>query len=238
MKNSFNFFLLPLILTFAFTVQSGDIWWRLTSLFSPSNTPSFDEIKDIKQMKITFFNYLLPVVEEENNKIKAARLFIKNDQFSKLQMKKLAKKYHLKHADKKLLLDMVDTIPASLVLAQAAIESNWGRSRFAKRWNNYFGIWCFSKGCGIVPENRNKGAKHEVMSFASTNKSVEYYLLNLNRNHHYKLLRQIRAHKRKHNLKLTGKSLSEGLNKYSATGYEYIELIQSIIKQNNLIRFD
>jgi uncharacterized FlgJ-related protein len=41
------------------------------------------------------------------------------------------------------------------------------------------------------------------------------------------LLRQIRAYKRQHNLKLTGVSLSEGLEKYSEIGYEYIELVQS-----------
>ncbi len=224
-------------MTCTITAQAGNTW-RITSLINSLNTPKFDEIKNIKQMKIAFFNYLLPIVEEENNKIKVARSLIKNNQFSKFQMKKIAQKYHLKKVDKSALLTMVDIVPTSLVLAQAAIESNWGRSRFAKRWNNYFGIWCFSKGCGVMPKNRNKGAKHEVMNFASTNKSIEYYLLNLNRNHAYKLLRQIRAYKRKHGLKLTGKSLSEGLDKYSAVGYEYIELIQSIIRKNNLTRFD
>jgi uncharacterized FlgJ-related protein len=44
--------------------------------------------------------------------------------------------------------------------------------------------------------------------------------------------------KRQHNLKLTGVSLSEGLEKYSEIGYEYIELVQSIIRQNKLSRFD
>jgi uncharacterized FlgJ-related protein len=48
---------------------------------------------------------------------------------SELQIKKLAKKYHLKNTNKQILLTMVDIIPASLILAQAAIESNWGRSR-------------------------------------------------------------------------------------------------------------
>ncbi|SMM97662.1 BAX protein [uncultured Candidatus Thioglobus sp.] len=208
------------------------------SWFNSSSTPKFDEIKNIKQMKITFFEHLLPLVEEENNKIRSARFLIQSNQFNDTQLKKLAKKYRTKPLDKAALLDAVDTIPASLVLAQAAIESNWGRSRFAKKWHNYFGIWCFKKGCGIVPKKRNIGAKHEVMDFSSINKAIEYYLLNLNRNHAYQLLRQIRAHKRKHSLKLTGTSLAEGLDKYSSKGYEYIEMVQSIIRQNNLTRFD
>ncbi|SFV89243.1 BAX protein [hydrothermal vent metagenome] len=234
-----------IIFTFIIISITPIVWSGILNLnptsspsIEPLKTPNFEKMKDIKQMKIAFFNYLSPLVEAENNKIRATRLLIENDQLSQSQMKKLAKKYRLKKADKATLLTLVDIIPTSLVLAQAAIESNWGRSRFAKHWHNYFGIWCFSKGCGVVPKRRDKGAEHEIMNFSSTHQSIRYYLLNLNRNHHYQLLRKIRTHKRKRNLKLTGKSLSEGLDKYSAIGHEYIELVQSIIRQNQLSRFD
>ncbi|BAS67227.1 glucosaminidase domain-containing protein [Bathymodiolus septemdierum thioautotrophic gill symbiont] len=237
MDNPVKKILLALVVTATITTQASGTW-RITSLINSLNTPNFSENKDVKRMKIAFFNYLLPMVEKENQKINTVRSLIKNNRLGQSQLKKIAKKYHLKKIDKTTLLERVDTIPTSLVLAQAAIESNWGRSRFSKYWNNYFGIWCFTKGCGIVPKNRNEGAKHEIMNFASTHKSIEYYMLNLNRSHHYQLLRQIRFHKRKHNLKLTGRSLAEGLDKYSAVGYEYIELIQSVIRQNNLTRFD
>ncbi|CAC9608911.1 hypothetical protein [uncultured Gammaproteobacteria bacterium] len=210
----------------------------VTSRTSSLSAPNFNEVKNVQEMKINFFKYLLPLAKEEEKKIRKTRLLIKNNQLSELQIKKLAKKYHLKNTNKQILLTMVDIIPASLILAQAAIESNWGRSRFARESNNYFGIWCFTKGCGTVPKNRNKNAKHEIKKFASTSKSIEYYLLNINRNRAYKLLREIRAYKRIHNLRITGKSLSEGLNKYSLAGYEYIELVQRIIRQNNLTRFD
>ncbi|RUA04291.1 MAG: hypothetical protein DSY43_06680 [Gammaproteobacteria bacterium] len=237
MDNPVKKILLALVVTATITTQASGTW-RITSLINSLNTPNFSEIKNVKQMKIAFFNYLLPMVEKENQKINTVRSLIKSNRLSQSQLKKIAKKYYLKKIDKAALLEKVDTIPASLVLAQAAIESNWGRSRFSKYWNNYFGIWCFTKGCGIVPKNRNEGAKHEIMNFSSTHKSIKYYILNLNRSHHYQLLRQIRSYKRKHNLKLTGKSLAEGLDKYSAVGYEYIELIQSVIRQNNLTRFD
>ncbi|CAB5501314.1 hypothetical protein THERMOT_1400 [Bathymodiolus thermophilus thioautotrophic gill symbiont] len=202
------------------------------------NPPNFKEAKSIQEMKDSFFNYLLPIVKAEEQKIRDTRSSIEKNQLSVLQMKKLAKKYHLKRVSKEKLLNMVDVIPVSLVLAQAAIESNWGRSRFAMELNNYFGIWCFTKNCGVIPKNRDKGAKHRIKRFSSTEKSIEYYLLNINRNRAYKLLREIRAYKRKHNLKITGKSLAEGLDKYSVIGYEYIESVQSIIRQNNLTRFD
>ena len=41
------------------------------------------------------------------------------------------------------LLRRVDVIPPSLVLAQGAIESGWGTSRFARQGNNLYGqrVW-------------------------------------------------------------------------------------------------
>ena len=52
------------------------------------------------------------------------------------------------------MLKRVDIIPISLVLAQAANESSWGESRFAKKGNNYFGMWCYTPKCGIVPQKK------------------------------------------------------------------------------------
>ena len=39
------------------------------------------------------------------------------------------------------LLEKVDVIPNSIVLAQAANESGWGTSRFAKEFNAFFGTY-------------------------------------------------------------------------------------------------
>ncbi|MDZ7825939.1 MAG: glucosaminidase domain-containing protein [Gammaproteobacteria bacterium] len=45
-------------------------------------------------------------------------------------------------------LRRADEIPPSLVLAQAAAESAWGTSRFARMANNLFGQPRFTEGCG------------------------------------------------------------------------------------------
>ncbi len=37
------------------------------------------------------------------------------------------------------------THPVSIVLAQAAIESAWGESRFFKKGNNIFGMWSYNR---------------------------------------------------------------------------------------------
>jgi flagellum-specific peptidoglycan hydrolase FlgJ len=38
-------------------------------------------------------------------------------------------------------------IPASIILAQALLESNAGQSKLTQKTNNHFGMKCFSKNC-------------------------------------------------------------------------------------------
>lgn len=136
------------------------------------------------------------------------------------------------------LLKRIDIIPPSLVLAQAAIESGWGTSRFAKNANNLFGQWCFSKGCGLIPKARTTGKAHEVAKFDSVNESIRSYLKNLNSFHRYEKFRTLRS---KSSIKDTGKgvlTLLPGLEPYSEQGKLYIKKVSKMIKQNKLQRFD
>ncbi|MDP0596589.1 MAG: glucosaminidase domain-containing protein, partial [SAR86 cluster bacterium] len=111
--------------------------------------PSFDSIENTVVRKEVFFNYLLPAIHQKNAEIIELRNSILNNELSVDELEKLASRYRVKNpATQEELLKVIDILPPSLVLAQAANESNWGRSRFAKDFNNYFGIWCFSEGCG------------------------------------------------------------------------------------------
>ncbi len=94
------------------------------------------------------------------------------------------------------LLIKIDEVPPSLVVAQAINESGWGRSRFAQEANNLFGMWCYTPGCGLVPERRRANDKHEVKRYASIQDSVNEYLRNINRNKAYRELRALRAGQR------------------------------------------
>jgi Bax protein len=129
-------------------------------------------------------------------------------------------------------------IPPSLVLAQAANESAWGTSRFARRGNNLFGQWCFSQGCGLVPRGRVEGASHEVASFSSPYRSVRSYIQNLNRHPTYQLLRDIRLKARNRDDIASGPSLAAGLLGYSERGEDYVEEIRNMIRHNNLDYYD
>ena len=201
--------------------------------------PSFDSIESTIVRKEVFFNYLLPAIHSKNAEIVELRSAISNDELSNKQLNDLANKYRIKTSiSKEELLKVIDILPPSLVLAQAANESNWGRSRFAKEYNNYFGIWCFSKGCGVVPKEREETATHEVARFNSLEDCIDYYVLNINRSYAYEDLRQIRKNQRENLEVITGIVLAEGLGNYAFPGDEYIDSIKSLINFNQLERHD
>ncbi len=205
----------------------------------------------VSEKKSKFFAYLQPMIEQANaevlrqrNQLLAISEQIKgldDDQTSTLAA--LAKTYRvdtaLTHEQQVAqLIVKVNTIPAALILAQAANESAWGTSRFAKEGNNFFGQWCFSKGCGIVPSSRNSGANHEVASFDSPLGSVTSYIRNLNSHPAYELLRTLRQQSINDGQPVSGELLAQGLISYSERGEEYVKEIQSMIRYNKLSRFD
>ncbi|MDY7026098.1 MAG: glucosaminidase domain-containing protein [Pseudomonadota bacterium] len=132
------------------------------------------------------------------------------------------------------LLKKVDIVPASLTLSQAAIESAWGQSRFAKEGNNLFGVWCYTPGCGVKPLHRAPGDRHEVKRYESLLGSVEDYMLNLNRNRVYRKLRDARFNARDFGEKPLGADMAVGLKRYSALGTRYITMVRSVIKKYRL----
>jgi Bax protein len=136
------------------------------------------------------------------------------------------------------LLLKIDEVPPSLVVAQAINESGWGRSRFAREANNLFGMWCYTPGCGLVPERRRANDKHEVKRYASIQDSVDEYLRNINRNKAYIELRALRAEQRQRMQPLSGEYLVQGLHRYSSIGAEYVNRIRSIILSRQLDRLD
>ncbi len=132
------------------------------------------------------------------------------------------------------LLNRVDYIPPELALSQAAIESAWGTSRFATKANNYFGQWCYTKGCGLVPKQRSKHQKHEVKKFRSVDHAIYSYLNNLNSGKAYKTMRDMRKKMRTAKKRYNGKELAKGLSNYSEERAKYTHKVQSLIKHNGL----
>lgn len=136
------------------------------------------------------------------------------------------------------LLKRVDVLPASLVVAQAANESAWGTSRFVRDAKNYFGVWCYSPGCGIVPSRRQQGERHEVKRYASAQESVDHFLNVINSGRAFADLRDTRAASRARNEPLDSMAMARGLKGYSQRREVYVQSIVRIIEGHNLVRYD
>ena len=220
-------------------ISNAGHYWSFDQWLNSLKAPEFDKIEDVQEMKKTFFNYLLPEINKKNNEIQLLRKKAIGKDLSKEELTKLYKKYRIDEGSEiDALLEKIDIIPPSLVLSQAALESNWGRSRFAKFYHNYFGLWCFERGCGVIPKKRDKGDTHEVAKFSSPEKAIDFYFLSINRNKSYEVLRKIRQDKRSKGQSISGLSLSEGLTNYAEIGYEYVDRIRRVITSNELSRFD
>lgn len=214
--------------------------------------PDFTSIQDVSVKKQMFFDFLELYIDEENLKVKASRqqLLALSDIATngvslspgeRNELLSLAISYHLEFEGMQEnqivfeLLKRVDAIPVSLALAQAANESAWGTSRFALEANNIFGQWCYKEGCGLVPNRRAHNASHEVRSFASIEDSVKAYFMNLNTHNRYEGFRDMRYQMRNQRGELDPLVLAYALGGYSERGEKYVDEVQTIIQQNDLI---
>lgn len=210
--------------------------------------PNFSSFKVVSDKKKAFINFFQPIIDEQNAlqlRRREQLIAIKSISEAKKPLGEVAAEILLTLATAyriskefnetqtiQELEQRINMIPGSMVLAQAASESAWGTSRFAKQANNFFGQWCFSKGCGIIPARRPPNSKHEIAKFASAESSVRAYFKNLNTYHTYKDFRSFRKLLIDSNQPLTGIVLTERLKRYSERGEEYIKEVQSIIRFN------
>jgi Bax protein len=219
-----------------------------------SNTllPDFAAIEQTPERKAQFLDMLRPLIDEKNAKLLKSRerlLKIKNEWdtkqtvtgVNKRNLEKLREKFHVTYKTYpedaraiEILLLRVDVIPPAMVLAQAAVESGWGTSRFAEEAHNLFGHWCYTPGCGLVPSRRAANAKHEVKKFNNVEESLTAYFNNINTHNAYRPWRQLRAQLRHDEAQFTGSTMVAELGKYSSRGPAYIHELRTVIRANNL----
>lgn len=239
---------LVILLTFILLPSDKDIqdYPKIENAYQA--VPDFSTIENVVDKKQAFFEYLAPAVQAQNAYILELREIVQayrslemaDESLSSSQQENLAwllQEYRVNSdqtTDDKYeeLLRKIDIIPLELVLVQTANESAWGTSRFARDGYNFFGLWCFKKGCGFVPNRRNEGAKHEVAKFDDLSSAMYSYMRNLNRHEAYRELRLIREKRRNNQQNISANALVEGLSKYSERGEEYIQELQQMIKIN------
>lgn len=209
--------------------------------------PDYSDISHIPWRKEAFFNTLLPLVLYENQRIQWQReqlqhakslldagheLIAKDQKLVSEIAKYYALDWPLTENEWITLMRRADQVPLDLVLMQAANESAWGTSRFAQQGNNLFGQWCFSVGCGLVPEQRVPGMNHEVRRFDTVLASVQAYMRNINTHRAYRQLRTIRGNLRARGTEITGIDLAPGLISYSERRQAYVDEVISMIRSN------
>ena len=221
---------------------------RKNKLVKPINIDLLpNEIKSIessRKRKELFIQIVLPLILDENKKIKIERKTLfsilnknSNTEAERNWLKSKFKQYGVVNRDLTTLKIRMDEIPVSLAIAQAAKETGWGTSRFAQEGNALFGQWTWS-GEGIKPAGSEEGETHKVMKFKILKASVRAYQRNLNTHKSYREFRKVRAIQRDVYGKLNSLELVNYLNRYAATGNEYTKILKKIIQQNQLNDFD
>jgi len=208
----------------------------------------FATMQNHKKRQNLFLRSLLPMVMIENRRIREqrqlAKLLFENklpEEGSEMHswLAGLAKKLRV-HGDladsavEAKLLSRLDEIPTAMALAQSAIETGWGASRFAMEGNSLFGQWTFKRSNGLEPSSRDSDANHYVASFPTLRASVRAYMRNLNIGHAYGEFRQARALLRSEGHSLQAEELAVYLHRYSQRGEKYVADLQRMIKSRHI----
>lgn len=190
-----------------------------------------------KARKVLFITKMLGMIAAENARIRDQRAILDRSP-SAAHLNALALEYGLKpgRVTPAQLRQRIDTIPESLVLAQAAIESAWGTSRFAQQGNSFFGERTYDPNAAGLEPLRATGFK--VKSFRTPALSVRSYMRTLNSHRAYRAFREKRAALRKQGKKASGHELAIHLGKYSELGKDYISRVLSTMRANRLSDFD
>ncbi len=131
------------------------------------------------------------------------------------------------------LLVRIKPNPTSIVLAQAALESGWGKSRFAIEGNNLFGVWTRAGDANSLKTKFNRGNREIfVKRYTTFAESIKHYFLTIGRNRAYRNFRLKRFEE------TNVYQLIDELNSYSEKGEEYTRLLKHIVKWNNLEKYD
>lgn len=223
---------------------------RVPRLFVAELPRDWGSQKDVKARKRAFIKVVLPLVLRANARLHEDRARLKGlaqlaadgealPPRARRWLTDLAERYDAGSAKPRALLRHVDVVPPSLAIAQAAIESGWGTSRFARQANALFGQWTTADDAdGLIPRARAASDAVRVRAFDSLAESTAAYMRNLNRHRAYRTFRARRAAMRVDGRPLDPLALARTLTAYSERGEPYVRDLITIIRHNDLRRFD
>jgi Bax protein len=185
--------------------------------------------------KRAFFHTVVPVIKkvytEEYEKYEAVKKALQEHR----NPQKIAalKNYYNVTSDAELLCALKPH-PVSIAIAQAAMESAWGTSRFFKDANNIFGVWSTdSKQKRIAAGSKRGKQTIWLRKFDSLEEAVRNYYFILSSKKAYRKFKALNCDEKNSVYKIL-----EGLLPYSERKEEYIKELASIIRHNKLTRYD
>ena len=205
-----------------------------------SQVPDLSELS-VKDRKRRFIHLMLPAILLAQEKIAVERIQVERllenaeeQGFSSedsIELNRFLEKFNAKN--ERDLLNRLHPHPLSIILAQAAIESGWGSSRFFKEANNAFGIWSYNSNEPriVAGESRGEGAIF-LRSYDTLFESVYDYLLVVARGHAYRDFRNIRRKSQ------NPYRLIWFLSNYSEKRLGYVSSLRTIIEFNDFIQYD
>ncbi|MBR9999224.1 MAG: glucosaminidase domain-containing protein, partial [Cyclobacteriaceae bacterium] len=123
--------------------------------------------------------------------------------------------------------------PNSIILAQAAIETGWGSSRFFLQGNNAYGIWSFSKLDDRMESLSARGdIKIYLKKYSTVMESVVDYFHTISKSWAFDQFRKRRAETD------NAYELIWYLNKYSELRNDYVKKVGEVMIQNQLTKYD
>jgi Bax protein len=203
--------------------------------FTPSEVP---KKMSVKTKKARFYALLLPpitkVYDELDTQYKMVQKELEDTNTTTQNSKILAlkKEYNAKTDEE--LLKALKPHPKSIALAQAAMESAWGTSRFFREANNVYGMWNNSKSDKRIAASQQRDGKRTIWlsKYDSLEESVRAY---------YKTLAKGKTYIEFREVKYNGGSVYDmvkKLDKYSERGEVYTQEIASMIRYNKLTEYD
>ena len=197
-----------------------------------------------KAQKISFIKTALPLILAGNEEVERRRDAIEhaNQSDDRIALEKWSNLYGIKIASKdndqltKKLLKRADVVPVPIALAQAAVESGWGTSRFALQGNALFGQWAWRDDAGLRPLNSSND-RAVVRSFGTLLGSIRAYIHNLNTHSFYKGFRDTRAKLRNQPNANKSKVLVKFLDRYAEIGPAYVSKLEVLIRTNDFGQF-
>jgi Bax protein len=192
----------------------------------------------VSEAKTKFISVILPAILVAKHQIETVRIKIdvlrEKKQWDEMDSSfYLETKNQYKAKDIDDLLSRIGTLPTSIVLAQAAVESGWGQSRFFLQGNNVFGVWSFNPNEPRIAAGKPRGSKTIYLkAYQNMSHSIIHYFEMLSAATPYRGLRKARLQE------ADPFALLPYLKNFSERRTRYINQLKAVILQNELTQYD